>query len=247
MPPRKRPRKSGGVKAKSEDVDLDEDAAAEDQDEKADENEEEPYLRVSYFPVVSGRMFGAKRHFVLMEEYCEEEIDGEKRQFFKACKWSPMLNRMCGLKKGLHSGWPLKQTPLLSELMGLRNEAAGKYKTKVRDRTDVPPAIQIQAPQVGPVPATDLTVLSDGGRVLWVSLEMDAIQYLITALRWQVENNVSNPPIALPKLPNGVTRATLYGKIRYRVFVNYMGGWSVKYKYFTTIEAAVQCKAAVTK
>ena len=76
---------------------------------------------------------------------------------------------------------------------------------------------------------------------MWVSLNISDIQYILTALRWQVQNKVFQKPVRLPKLPKGITRASRYGKASFRVFVNKRGERSVLYKYFTTLEAAVQC------
>ena len=135
----------------------------------------------------------------------------------------------------------MKATPLLGQLLELRKDATALYKTSLRSNKGIPPTVQIEAPAVGTVNATTLTVLSEGGRGLWASLNIRDHQYVLTALRWQVQNKVFQKPVRLPKLPNGITRANRYGKPFFRVFVNKRGVHSVVYKYYTTLAAAVQC------
>ena len=81
--------------------------------------------------------------------------------------------------------------------------------------------------------------------MLWVSLSMNDVEYILTALRWQVDNNVQDVSQHLPKLRQGITRATRYGKTQYRVFVNKKGHYDVLYKYFNTVIRAEQCLDAL--
>ena len=176
----------------------------------------------------------------MVKESCDAVVDGRKEQFFKACKWSPMLNGVCGCKKTLQ-GWPLRRTPLLKQLLDLRKASVAMYRTAVRRNKGIPTTVQIDAPRVGPVEAATLTVLSDGGKILWVSLCLSNVQYLETALRWQVENKIVDESAKLPKLPTGITRATRYGRVQYRVFVNRQGEHKVLFKYFNTLDDAEDC------
>ena len=181
----------------------------------------------------------------MVTEYRDVVIDGTKQHFFKACKTSPMLNKMCGFKKQVHSGWPLTSTTLLKQLVELRNTAVAMYKTSMHRRAGIPDVVQIESPTVGTATSTNLTVLSGGGKVLWVSLSMNDVEYILTALRWQVDNNVQDVSQHLPKLRQGITRATRYGKTQYRVFVNKKGHYDVLYKYFNTVIRAEQCLDAL--
>ena len=141
----------------------------DEEDEAPDEEdteEEEPFLRISFYPVISGKFFTDNPRYAMVTEYRDVVIDGTKQHFFKACKTSPMLNKMCGFKKQVHSGWPLTSTTLLKQLVELRNTAVAMYKTSMHRRAGIPDVVQIESPTVGTATSTNLTVLSGGGKML---------------------------------------------------------------------------------